>query len=121
MTHSPAFVKLVVDAKHRVKQTLPEEVMKRIRAGERLVLVDTREDHEWAEGHIPGACHLSKGVIERDIEEQIPDKEGEIILYCRGGFRSVLAADNLRKMGYKNVLSMDGGWRKWKELGYPVE
>ena len=121
MSHSPEFLKLVDDAKSRIKQTTPEEVKKRIDAGEKFVLVDTREDNEWERGHIAGAVHLSKGIIERDIEARVPGKNKEIILYCGGGFRSALAADNLQKMGYNNVVSMDYGWRKWVELGYPVE
>lgn len=121
MKHSPGFLKLVDDAKSRVKQTTPEEVHARLSQDVSLVLVDTREDHEWERGHIRGAIHLSKGIIERDIESSIPAKETEIILYCGGGFRSALVADNLQKMGYTNVVSMDGGWRKWQALGYPTE
>ncbi|MBI1807895.1 MAG: sulfurtransferase [Ignavibacteria bacterium] len=121
MAHSPAFLKLVDDAKGRIKQTIPEEVKARLDRGEKLLLFDTREDNEWEKGHIAGAIHLGKGIIERDIEEKVPNKETEIILYCGGGFRSALSADNLQKMGYKNVISMDGGWRRWKELGYPTE
>ena len=121
MAHSPAFLKLVDDAKRRIKQTTAEEVKARLDRGEKLLLVDTREDNEWEKGHVAGAIHLGKGIIERDIEEKISDKAREIILYCGGGFRSALSADNLQKMGYKKVLSMDGGWRKWRELGYPIE
>ncbi len=121
MKHSPAFLKLVDDAKSRVRQTIPEEVKKRLDNGDKLLIVDTREDNEWEKGRIAGALHLGKGIIERDIETAVPDKRQEIILYCGGGFRSALSADNLQKMGYKNVISMDGGWRKWKELGYPTE
>ncbi|HUL44344.1 MAG TPA: rhodanese-like domain-containing protein [Bacteroidota bacterium] len=121
MKHSPGFLRLVDDAKSRVKQTTPEEVHTRIGNGERIHLVDTREDHEWERGHIRGAVHLGKGIIERDIETSIPDKNSEIILYCGGGFRSALVADNLQKMGYTNVISMDGGWRKWQALGYPTD
>jgi rhodanese-related sulfurtransferase len=121
MAHSEAFLKLVNDAKTRVKQTNPEEVKARLDQGERLLLVDTREDNEWDKGRIAGAVHLGKGIIERDVESQVPDKGTEIILYCGGGFRSALSADNLQKMGYTNVVSMDGGWRRWKELGYPTE
>ena len=90
-------------------------------AGEKFHLVDVREDSEWAKGHLPNAIHLGKGVIERDIETKVPDKNAELVLYCGGGFRSALAADNLQKMGYKNVLSMDGGWRGWTESGYPTQ
>ncbi len=121
MSHSPAFLKLVDDAKSRIRQTTPEEVKARLDRGEELLLVDTREDNEWDKGHIAGAMHIGKGIIERDIEAKVPDKGKEIILYCGGGFRSALSADNLQNMGYTNVVSMDGGWRKWKELGYPTE
>ena len=121
MNHSPAFLKLVGEAKNKIKQTTPEEVIKRINNGENLLLVDTREDNEWEKGHIAGAIHLGKGIIERDIEARIPDKNKEVVLYCGGGFRSALSADNLQKMGYNNVVSMNGGWRRWKELGYPIE
>ena len=99
----------------------PEEVKARLDRGEKLVLADVREDREWEAGHIRGSAHIGKGVIERDIESKVPDKNTEIILYCGGGFRSALAADNLQKMGYRNVISMDGGWRRWNELGYPTE
>jgi len=121
MKHSPAFLKLVDDAKTRVRQTTPEEVKARLDRGDKFVLTDIREDREWDEGHIAGAIHLGKGIIERDIESSVPDKSTEIILYCGGGFRSALAAENLQKMGYRNVISMDGGWRRWKALGYPRE
>jgi rhodanese-related sulfurtransferase len=118
--HSEAFVKLVQDAKQRVKEEDFRETKKRLDAGEKIVLVDTREESEWARGHIPGAVHLSKGIIERDIEKTVPDKNAVVVLYCGGGFRSALAADNLQKMGYRNVISMDGGWRDWTEAGFPV-
>ena len=121
MDHAPGFLSLVKDAKSRVKETNVAEVKKRMDAGEKFTLVDVREDLEWAKGHIKGAVHLGKGVIERDIEKAIPNKEQEVILYCGGGFRSALVADNLQKMGYKNVLSMDGGWRGWTEAGGKVE
>jgi len=121
MSHSPEFLKIVDDAKSRVKQTDVPAVLARVKNGEKLILVDTREDNEWAKGRIAGAIHLGKGIIERDIEAAIPDKTKEIILYCGGGFRSALSADNLQKMGYKNVISMDGGWRVWNEAGGPVE
>lgn len=121
MSHSAEFLKLVDDAKSRIRQTTPEEVSSRMARGEQLTLVDTREDNEWSNGHVKGAIHLGRGVIERDIERVLPDKDSEIILYCGGGFRSALAADNLQKMGYKNVVSMDGGWREWKGKGYPIE
>src|SRR5207237_10368718 len=121
MKHSPAFLKLVEDSKTRVRETDIREVKRRLDAGDKLHLVDVREESEWALGRLPGALHLSKGVIERDIEKVIPDKSAPIVLYCGGGFRSALAADNLQKMGYSNVISMDGGWRGWTEAGYPVE
>ena len=118
--HSEGFLKLVRDAKSRIKEQDYRETKKRLDAGEKIILVDTREDSEWARGHIPGAIHLSRGVIERDIEKTIPDKETTVVLYCGGGFRSALAADNLQKMGYRNVISMDGGWRGWTEAGFPI-
>ena len=121
MKHAPAFLNIVEDAKKRVKETSVDEVKKRLDRGETLRLVDVREESEFAKGHLPNAIHLSKGVIERDIEAAIPDKETEIILYCGGGFRSALAADNIQKMGYKNVISMDGGWRTWSERKYPTK
>ncbi|MGB7080581.1 MAG: rhodanese-like domain-containing protein, partial [Candidatus Acidiferrales bacterium] len=111
---------IVNDAKTRVKELDFREVKNRLDAGEKFTLVDVREDNEWARGHIPNAIHLGKGVIERDIEQTIPDKNAPLVLYCGGGFRSALAADNLQKMGYKNVISMDGGWRGWTEAGFPV-
>lgn len=121
MKHSPEFLRLVDDAKGRIRQVTPDEVRKRQEEGQRFVLVDTREDNEWEKGHIAGAIHIGRGVIERDIVTAVPEKEEEIVLYCGGGFRSALAADNLQKMGYANVVSMDGGWRLWKTLGYPTE
>ena len=121
MQHAPGFLAIVHDAKSRVKETNVTEVKKRLDAGEKLTLVDVREDNEWAKGHIKGAIHLGKGIIERDIETAIPDKDREVILYCGGGFRSALAADNLKKRGYKNAVSMDGGWRGWNEQGFPTE
>jgi rhodanese-related sulfurtransferase len=120
MQHADGFLNLVKDAKKRVKEEDFRETKKRLDAGEKIILVDTREDSEWARGHIPGAIHLGKGVIERDIEKVIPDKEATIILYCGGGFRSALAADNVQRMGYRNVISMGGGWRGWSEAGFPV-
>ena len=120
--HSPRFLKICEDARSRVKETTVDEVKRRMDAGDRgFVLVDVREESEWATGHIPGATHLGKGVIERDIEQKVPDTSQEIILYCGGGYRSALTADNLQKMGYTNVISMDGGWRGWREAGHPVE
>ena len=121
MDHSNGFQNLVKDAKSRIRETTPEEVRTRQERGEEFHLVDVREDGEWARGHIAGATHLGKGVIERDVEKRIPDNDAEIILYCGGGYRSALAADALQKMGYRNVISMDGGWKKWRDLGYPTE
>ena len=120
MQHAPGFLAIVNDAKSRVKQTDVPTIKRRMDAGEKFHLVDTREESEFAAGHLPGAIHLSKGLIERDIEVTVPDPNAEIVLYCGGGFRSALAADNLQKMGYKNVVSMDGGWRGWTEAGHPV-
>ena len=121
MDHSPAFLKIVNEAKSRVKQTDVPTVLGRMKKGEKLALVDVREDGEWAKGRIKGAIHLGKGVIERDAEAALKDKKAEYILYCGGGFRSALSADNLQKMGYTNVVSMDGGWRGWNDAGGPVE
>lgn len=120
MQHSPKFLKLVDDAKKKIKETNVSELKRRMDAGEKFLLVDTREDHEWLHGHLPGAVHLSRGVIERDIERTVPDTNTKIILYCGGGFRSALVAENLQKMGYHQVESMDGGWRGWIEAGLPV-
>ena len=119
--HSSAFQGLVQDAKKRIHETSVPELKKKLDAEEKFYLIDVREDNEWAAGHIPGAVHLCKGIIERDIEGKIPNRDAEILLYCGGGFRSALAADNLQKMGYKNVVSVDGGWRGWREAGFPVE
>lgn len=120
MVHAPQFLKLVNESKKKIKETNVPDVKRRIDAGEKFVLVDIREDHEWANGHIPGAIHLGKGIIERDIEKQAPDPNTRLILYCGGGFRSALAAENLQKMGYRHVESMDGGWRGWLEAGLPT-
>jgi len=121
MQHSPQFLRLVNDAKTRVKETNVADVKRRMQSGERFWLVDVREDGEWAKGHLPGAVHMGRGVIERDIEVKVPDTGAKMILYCGGGFRSALVADNLQKMGYTNVESMDGGWRGWNEAGLPTE
>jgi rhodanese-related sulfurtransferase len=121
MEHTPGFLKLVKDAKSRVREIDFREVKRRIDMREKMVLVDVREDSEWARGHLPGAMHLGKGVIERDIERAFPDKDAALVLYCGGGYRSALAGDNLQKMGYTNVISMAGGWRAWVEAGYPTE
>jgi len=118
--HPEGFLRLVKDAKTRIKEEDFREIKKKLDTGEKMLLVDTREDNEWARGHIPNAIHLGKGVIERDIEKAVPDKETLLVLYCGGGYRSALAADNLQKMGYRNVISMDGGWRGWTEAGFPT-
>jgi rhodanese-related sulfurtransferase len=120
MAHSSQFLKLVQDAKKSVKETNVADVKRRADAGEKFLLVDVREDNEWAKGHLPGAVHLGKGIIERDIEQRLPDSSAKVILYCGGGFRSALAAENLQKMGYTNVESMDGGWKGWVEAGLPT-
>ena len=121
MHHSTGFLNLVNDAKSRVRETTPEVVRRRQETGDPFHLVDVREDTEWERGRALGSIHLGKGIIERDIERAIPDRDAEIVLYCGGGFRSALAADTLAKMGYTNVVSMDGGWKRWRELGYPVD
>ena len=120
MQHSPQFLQLVNDAKKRVRETTVDETKRRLDRGDRFVLVDVREESEYAKDHLPGAIHLGKGIIERDIEVKVPDTASEVVLYCGGGFRSALAADNLQKMGYTNVVSMDGGIRDWREKGYPL-
>jgi rhodanese-related sulfurtransferase len=120
MAHAPQFLKLVNESRKKIKETNVADVKDRLDAGEKLLLVDTREDNEWANGHIPGAIHLGKGVIERDIEQAVPDTKAKLILYCGGGFRSALAAENLQKMGYSNVESMDGGWKGWISAGLPT-
>ena len=121
MQHSTGFIALVQEAKRRIRETNVPAIKERIDRGTTFYLVDTREESEWARGHLPKAIHLSKGIIERDIEQKIPDKSAPIVLYCGGGFRSALAADNLQKMGYTNVESMDGGYRGWTEAGLPIE
>jgi rhodanese-related sulfurtransferase len=121
MKHSPGFLAIVADAKTRVRECTIADVKARLDRGEALQFVDVREDDEWAVDRAAGARHIGRGVLERDIEALIPDKAAPIVLYCGGGFRSALAADNLRKMGYTNVVSMDGGIRAWREAGYPIE
>ena len=121
LQHPQRFLKIVEDAKQRVRETNVEQVKARLDRGDEFVLVDVREDREFDVDHLPGAVHLGKGVIERDIEAKYPDLQTELILYCGGGFRSALAADNLQKMGYSNVISMDGGIRDWRQKGYPLE
>ena len=120
MQHAPGFLKLVNDAKQRVRETNVDEVKDMLDRGEKFVLIDVREESEYAKDHLPGAIHLGKGVIERDIEQRVPDPKTPVVLYCGGGFRSALSADNLQKMGYSNVLSMDGGIRVWREKGLPL-
>jgi rhodanese-related sulfurtransferase len=119
-SHSPRFLKIVSEAKHDVRETTVADVKARLDKGEQFHLIDVREDNEWAAGHLPGATHLGKGVIERDIEKLVPNTADEIVLYCGGGFRSALAAQALQKMGYANVISMDGGFTGWKEAGNDV-
>ncbi|QDT56338.1 putative adenylyltransferase/sulfurtransferase MoeZ [Caulifigura coniformis] len=119
--HTPQFLAIVNDAKSRVQECQVADVKQRLDSGEKFHLVDVREESEYAAGHLPGAQHIGKGVIERDIEKKIPEPAAPIVLYCGGGFRSALAADALQKMGYTNVISMDGGWSGWKEAGYPTE
>ena len=121
MQHSPRFLQLVQDARKRVRELTVADVKAKLDRGEKFHLVDVREESEFARDHLPGAVHMGKGVIERDIEQRVPDTGAEIILYCGGGYRSALSADNLQKMGYTNVWSMDGGWRGWKEKGYPLQ
>ncbi|HEV2103168.1 MAG TPA: rhodanese-like domain-containing protein [Candidatus Acidoferrum sp.] len=121
MAHAAKFLALVNDAKKRVKETNVSDVKRRMDTGEKFILVDVREESEWTQGHLPGAIHLGKGIIERDVEQRVPDTGAKIILYCGGGFRSALAADNLQKMGYTNVESMDGGWKGWIGAGLPTQ
>lgn len=119
--HNPGFLALVNDAKTRVKQIDIRAYREMAERGEAGLLIDVREDNEWAAGHATGAIHLGKGIIERDIEKTVPDRRARMVLYCGGGFRSALAADALQKMGYKDVISLDGGWRAWQESGLPTE
>ena len=121
MQHSPEFLKIVDSARARIHELTVDQVKAKIDQGEKFLFVDVREDSEWAKDHAAGAIHLGKGIIERDIEERCPNKAQEIVLYCGGGYRSALAADNLQTMGYTNVFSMDGGIRGWRERGYPIE
>jgi rhodanese-related sulfurtransferase len=118
--HSPRFLKMVDDAKSRIHEISIDQVQAKLQGGEKFMLVDVREESEYAKDHLPGAIHLGKGIIERDIEERVPDPNTPMVLYCGGGFRSALAADNLQKMGFRNVLSMDGGIREWREKGLPL-
>jgi rhodanese-related sulfurtransferase len=118
--HPPRFLRIVEDAKQRVREVTIPEVKARLDRGEKFLLIDVREESEYAADHLPGALHLGKGIIERDVEERVPDLNAPLVLYCGGGFRSALAADNLQKMGYTNVTSMDGGIRGWREKGFAL-
>lgn len=120
MKHAPAFLKLVEETKTRIRETNAQDVKKRLDSHETFTLIDVREESEWAKGHLPGAIHLCKGIIERDIENTVPGKATPIVLYCGGGYRSALATDNLQRMGYVDVISMDGGWRGWTDAGFPT-
>jgi rhodanese-related sulfurtransferase len=121
MKHTEGFLNLVNDAKSRVREVTVAETQQRMRESKDVKLIDVREDNEWNEAHAAGAIHLGKGIIERDIERTVPDKDAELILYCGGGYRSALASDVLQKMGYTNVFSMAGGWKAWKESGGEIE
>jgi len=118
--HSPRFLKIVDEARKNIREVTVNDVKKMLDQGEKFHLVDVREESEWAKDHLPGAIHLGKGIIERDIEQRLPETSATIVLYCGGGYRSALAADNLRRMGYENVISMDGGIRGWREKGYSL-
>ncbi|MBX3450449.1 MAG: sulfurtransferase [Planctomycetaceae bacterium] len=118
--HAPRFLKLVESIRPTIQECTVEDVRQRQQNGDSILLIDVREDHEWTAGHLPGAIHLGKGIIERDIEARVPDVSTEMILYCGGGFRSALAAANLQDMGYTHVISMDGGYRGWTDAGHPV-
>jgi rhodanese-related sulfurtransferase len=118
--HSPRFLKIVNDAKKRIREVTIDDVKAKLDRGEKYLLIDVREESEYAADHLPGAVHLGKGIIERDVEDRVPDQNTPMVLYCGGGFRSALAADNLQKMGYTNVLSMDGGIRGWREKGFAL-
>ena len=120
MKHAPGFLRLVEEVRPRIRECTVAAVKRRQDAGERFHLIDVRERDEWQRGHLPDATHISKGVLERDVEAAIPDFDADIVLYCGGGYRSALAADNLQRMGYRRVASMDGGWRGWTEAGHPV-
>ncbi|HXY15389.1 MAG TPA: rhodanese-like domain-containing protein [Terriglobales bacterium] len=118
--HSPGFLRIVADAKKRVHELTVEDIKARLDRGEKFLLIDVREESEYAKDHLPNATHLGKGIIERDIEERVPDPNTEMVLYCGGGYRSALAADNLQRMGYTHVISMDGGIRGWREKRFPL-
>lgn len=118
--HPPRFLKIVDDARSRIQETTVDEVKAKLDRGDKFLLIDVREESEFAQDHLPGAIALGKGIIERDIERRVPDLNAPMILYCGGGFRSALAADNLKRMGYTQVISMDGGIREWREKAYPL-
>lgn len=120
MDHSPRFLKLVETTRSRIREVTPEEIEARLARSDDFILIDVREDHEWLEGRIKSACHLGRGVLERDIERMFPDLDTELVLYCGGGFRSALAAESLQKMGYTRVASLQGGFRDWKAQGRPL-
>jgi rhodanese-related sulfurtransferase len=120
MQHSPGFLKLIEDSKKNVRELTIQQVVDKRKRGDKFHFIDVREDLEWAAGHAEGAVHLGRGILERDIEGALPDKNAEIVLYCGGGFRSALSAESIQKMGYRNVFSMDGGFRGWKEAGLPI-
>jgi len=119
--HNPGFLALVNDAKSRIRQIDIEEYQRMRASGEQFLLIDIREESEWAAGHAAGAIHIGRGILERDIETRVPDKGAKMVLYCGGGYRSALSADSLQKMGYSAVISLDGGWRAYQEAGPPVE
>ncbi|MEY4170068.1 MAG: hypothetical protein RLZ94_1141 [Actinomycetota bacterium] len=121
MDHTPGFLALVQDSRTRVREVTVDAFLDRLEAGERVVLLDVREDHEWEAGHLPGAQHMGRGILERDIERELPEKDTPIVLYCGGGYRSILSADSLQRMGYTRVESLVGGWSGWVEQGLPVE
>jgi rhodanese-related sulfurtransferase len=121
MAHSEEFLAIVNDARSRIREVDVQGYLKMREAGEAHILIDCREESEWNAGRLPGAIHLGKGVIERDIVAKVPDKQATVVIYCGGGFRSALAGDNVKKMGYQNVISMDGGWKAWNDAGLPVE
>jgi rhodanese-related sulfurtransferase len=118
--HPPRFLRIVEDAKQRIRETTIADVKAKLDRGEKFLLIDVREESEYAKDHLPGAVHMGKGIIERDVEGRVPDLNVPLVLYCGGGFRSALAADNLQKMGYTNVFSMDGGIRGWREKGFTL-
>lgn len=120
MQHTPRFLKIIEDSKTRINETSVDAVKQRLDRNDNFILIDVREESEFAKDHLPTAIHLGKGIIERDIETRVPDIKAPLVLYCGGGFRSALAADNLQKMGYTNVLSMDGGIREWREKNFPL-